>query len=492
MSGPSPHLSTKQPGHGMRWPAMGLLSASAVINLTNVAAMSEYGLGSVVLYLIPALVFLLPAAFVAAELGSTWPGGVFTWVHEAFGEKWAFCAAWQQWVQNVIFYPLLLSFAAGNLAFVVSPDLARSGPFNGAFVMVGFGLCAAVAMHGVRHASLFSVWSVLLGIVLPTALLSVLAVVYLVGGHGSAAPLGARDWVPPWSGIGGLVLVVGNFLAFGGVEVSAVHVREMRDARHGYPKAMVVMALLATSIFVFATLGVAVAVPRTRVDLSAGLIQAFETYLSTFGMRRVAPLIAVLFLVATLGTVLTWILGPNHSLLLVGRKGLLPPFFQRTNTHGTPTGLLATQAVLVALLALLFFFARDVNQVYWALDAMTTQLYIPMYGLLFLAALRLRRTQPDLPRGYRAPMLPVLAGVGLVACVLAFLVGFVPPKQLGVQNAAAYVARLAGLVLSLAAVPFVFYALRKPGWRQPPPRASHPGAGSGSRTGRPTPAKPEP
>lgn len=469
MAEPSPQPPASRHGQGMNWPAMGLLSASAVINLTNVSAMAEYGLGSVVLYLIPALVFLLPAAFIAAELGSTWPGGVFTWVHEALGEKWAFCAAWQQWVQNVIFYPLLLSFAAGNLAYVVSPELARSGPFNGVFVLAGFGLCAAVAIRGVGHASRFSVWGVVLGLVFPTVLLTVLAAMYLLGGHASATPLEASHFLPPWSGIGGLVLVVGNFLAYGGVEVSAVHVREMKDARHGYPKAMVLMALLATLIFVFSTLGVAVAVQSKDLDLSAGLIQAFETYLAVYGLKRVASVFALLFLLATLGTVLTWVLGPNHSLLLVGRKGLLPPFFQRTNVHGTPTALLATQTVLVALLALAFFVAKDVNQVYWALAAMTTQLYIPMYGLLFVSALKLRRTRPDVPRGYRAPALPLLAWVGIVSCTLAFIVGFVPPKQLQVKQPIAYVARLGGLVFTLAAVPFVLYARRKPAWRQPHP-----------------------
>ncbi|WP_404363050.1 amino acid permease [Corallococcus coralloides] len=448
---------------------MGLLSASAVINLTNVAAMSEYGLGSVVLYILPALVFLLPAAFTAAELGSTWHGGVFTWVHEALGEKWAFCAAWQQWVQNIIFYPLLLSFAAGNLAYIVSPGLALNGPFNGTFVLGGFGLCAAVALHGVGRASRFSVWGVVLGIVVPTVLLTVLAVVYLLSGHASATPLEASHLLPPWSGIGGLVLVVGNFLAYGGVEVSAVHVREMKDARHGYPKAMVLMALLATLIFVFSTLGVAVAVQHQRLDLSAGLIQSFETYLDVYGLKRIASVFGLLILIASLGTVLTWMLGPNHSLLLVGRKGLLPPLFQRTNAHGTPTALLAAQGVLVTLLALAFFVSKNVNQVYWALAAMTTQLYLPMYGLLFVSALRLRRTRPDVPRGYRAPALPLLACVGIVASVLAFIVGFVPPKQLKVKQPGTYVANLAGLVFALGAVPFVLYAHRKPEWRQPEP-----------------------
>ncbi|WP_147447212.1 amino acid permease [Corallococcus sp. CA054B] len=100
---------------------------------------------------------------------------------------------------------------------------------------------------------------------------------------------------------------------------------------------------------------------------------------------------------------------------------------------------------------------------------MTTQLYIPMYGLLFVSALKLRRTRPEIPRGYRAPALPLLGWVGIVSCTLAFIVGFVPPKQLKVEQPIAYVARLGGLVFALGAVPFVIYARRKPEWRQPSP-----------------------
>jgi len=40
-----------------------------------------------------------------------------------------------------------------------------------------------------------------------------------------------------------------------------------------------------------------------------------------------------------------------------------------------------------------------VSSAYWIFSAMTTQVYLIMYGLMFVAAVRLRRDQPDHPRG---------------------------------------------------------------------------------------------
>ena len=69
----------------------------------------------------------------------------------------------------------------------------------------------------------------------------------------------------------------------------------------------------------------------------------------------------------------------------------------------------------------------------------TTQVYLIMYLLMFVAAVRLRRKQPDHPRGYRAPMLVGLCGVGFAASLAALLIGFVPPSQFGGGSAGVYV-----------------------------------------------------
>lgn len=90
-----------------------------------------------------------------------------------------------------------------------------------------------------------------------------------------------------------------------------------------------------------------------------------------------------------------------------------------------------------------------------------------MYLLMFVAAVRLRRKFPDHPRGYRAPMLVGLCGVGFAASLAALLIGFVPPSQFGGGNAGVYFLFVAAGALGLGLlVPFLFYRLRKPSWKQ--------------------------
>ena len=73
----------------------------------------------------------------------------------------------------------------------------------------------------------------------------------------------------------------------------------------------------------------------------------------------------------------------------------------------------------------------DVSSAYWIFSVITTQVYLIMYLLMFVAAVQLRRKHPDHPRGFRAPMLVGLCGVGFAASLAALLIGFVPPSQFG-------------------------------------------------------------
>ena len=85
---------------------------------------------------------------------------------------------------------------------------------------------------------------------------------------------------------------------------------------------------------------------------------------------------------------------------------------------------------------------------------------------MFVAAVRLRKTQPDHPRGYRAPMITGLCGIGFAASLAALLIGFIPPSQFGGANTAVYIVIVAGGALGLGLlVPFLFYRARKPSWK---------------------------
>ena len=64
------------------WAALALMTVSSVASLRPAPTMAVYGLACVFLYVLPAIVFLIPTALVSAELASGWSGGVFRWVTE--------------------------------------------------------------------------------------------------------------------------------------------------------------------------------------------------------------------------------------------------------------------------------------------------------------------------------------------------------------------------------------------------------------------------
>ena len=121
---------------------------------------------------------------------------------------------------------------------------------------------------------------------------------------------------------------------------------------------------------------------------------------------------------------------------------------------------------MTTVIALGYAFIPDVSSAYWIFSVITTQVYLIMYLLMFVAAIRLRRNQPDHPRGYRAPMLIGLCGVGFTASLAALLIGFVPPSQFGTGNTGLYLLIVGGGALGLGLlVPYLFYRLRKPSWK---------------------------
>ncbi len=97
---------------------------------------------------------------------------------------------------------------------------------------------------------------------------------------------------------------------------------------------------------------------------------------------------------------------------------------------------------------------------------MTTQVYLIVYLLMFISAVKLRRSQPTVKRGYTAPALKFLCLLGFVASAAAILIGFVPPSQFENGGDAAYVGLiLAGTVLLGLLPPWLFLKFRKPSWK---------------------------
>ena len=108
--------------------SIALISLAAVLTLRGFPSVAEYGWSSIAFYVLGALFFLIPLALVAAELATGWPraGGVYAWVKEAFGDHSGFVAVWFEWVEDVVWFPPVLSFVAATLAYAFDPGLASN------------------------------------------------------------------------------------------------------------------------------------------------------------------------------------------------------------------------------------------------------------------------------------------------------------------------------------------------------------------------------
>src|SRR6476646_3554748 len=92
------------------WVALALMTTSSVASLRPSPTMAIYGLACIFLYLVPAIIFLLPTALVSAELASGWNGGVYNWVAEGISPKAGFFAVWCQFAMPIFYYPSLLAY----------------------------------------------------------------------------------------------------------------------------------------------------------------------------------------------------------------------------------------------------------------------------------------------------------------------------------------------------------------------------------------------
>ncbi|GAA4600610.1 amino acid transporter [Actinoplanes octamycinicus] len=449
------------------WVALALMTTSSVASLRPAPTMAVYGLASIFLYIVPAIVFLLPTALVSAELASGWNGGVYNWVSQGLSKPMGFLAVWCQFAMTIFYYPSLLGFVASTLAYVINPDLASSGLWTAIVIMVCYWTGVWVSSRGTKGVAGLASGGLIIGTLIPGVLLVVLGIAFLGQGNESAAPMTADHLLPAWAGLSSLVLIVNNFLSYSGMEMNAVHVSSLRQPGKEFPRAMFLAMGLVLLIFILPALAISWIVPADELSLTAGVMQAFDAVFAAFDSQWLTPILGVMLVAASLGGMLTWLAGPSRGLLLISRtEGYLPPYLQKLNKNGVQQNILVVQGLVTTVIALAYAFIPDVSSVYWIFSVITTQVYLIMYLLMFVAAVRLRRNQPDHPRGYRAPMLTALCGVGFAASLAALLIGFVPSSQFGGGSVWTYLAIVAGGALGLGLlVPYLFYRARKPSWK---------------------------
>lgn len=451
--------------------ALAMINVSLICSLRGLPTMAEYGMQIVFFLAITVIVFLIPVSFVSAELAAAFPkkGGVYSWVKEAFGEKWGFITQILQWVQNLVFYPTALAATAAVIAYLFNPALANNQLYNLVVIVVIYWAAILINLRGMKTSSRIATIGTILGIIIPGVILIVLGLVWVLSGQELALPVTLGSLVPDFGNVNNIIFLSGLFLFFAGMEVSGVHAMEVKNPQKDYPKAIFTSAIIVTIIFLLGALAIAFIIPASQISLTAGIMQTYQTVLAKFNMLWFLPVIVLLAAPGMIVQVSSWIAGPSRGLLVTAKNGDLPPFLQKLNKNGMPINIMMVQGILVTIIALVFILMPSVSSSFWVLTALAALLYLTVYLIMFAAAIKLRRSRPDVPRPYKVPGgkhgMWIWAGVGIAACVFAMFFGLFPPQGLDTGSFLSYILFLIIGFIIMFSIPLVIWHFRKPSWK---------------------------
>lgn len=142
---------------------------------------------------------------------------------------------------------------------------------------------------------------------------------YPLHGQSGSRNLHPDFWQEFTGAITGLVLIVSNFLAFAGIEMNAIHARELRNPQKEMPRAILLAFFMILLVFIPPTVAIWLVVPADSTSLTAGVIQAYAAFFQGFDMPWATPIMAILLIIGALGGVPT--VGPSTGLLFVGKAG---------------------------------------------------------------------------------------------------------------------------------------------------------------------------
>lgn len=453
---------------------LSMINVAAVVSLRGLPAEAEYGLSSIFYYLFAALCFLMPVSLVAAEMTTAYPqkGGVFRWVGQAFTPLFGFIAVFLQWLQNSIWFPTVLTFAAVSIAFVGPSEsgsvaLSSNVYYTLAIVLGVYWIATIVNLFGVKLSGAISKWGSIIGTIIPGAILILLGFWYLVSGGAIQMPMNTADLIPDLGNFNNLNLAVSIFLFYAGMEMSAVHIKDVKNPQRDYPRAIMIAAAITVALFVLGTLALGFVIPQDQINLTQSLLVGYNTLFSYVGIPWAGQVMALFLAVGVFAGVSTWIAGPSKGLLTVGRAGYLPKFLQKVNAHGIQSNILLVQAAIVTILCVFFVLLPSVQSAYQILSGMTVSMYLVMYILMFAAYLKMKSFGQLKQATFRAPLGWVWGIVGFLAACLALFLSYYPPSQIPIGSPTFWVASLIVGTLVGIGIPILIYALRKKSWIDP-------------------------
>lgn len=447
---------------------LSMINVAAICNIANLSITAQYGFACLFYYIFGAIVFFIPVGLISAELATGWPerGGVYIWVREAIGEKMSFVAIWMQWVENIIWYPTILSYTAATIAYVINPNLALNRMYIMIMILIFFWSITLINFLGMKISGWISSLCVIIGVFIPAIVLISIGTFWIALGNVSQVTFSLQSFFPNLTSIDSFSILAAIFLIFGGLEMSAVHAKEVENPQKNYPKSILLSAIIILLILSLGALSIATVVPKENIELASGTIEAVRFFLEKYNLSWLLHFVSFCMAIGALGMVSTWIVGPTKGILATARHGELPPILQKMNKKRMPINILFIQAIVVSILSLVFLYMPTVTATYRLLICLTAQLYLIMYVLMFISAIVLRYKRPDVKRKYRVPCKNIgmwtCSILGFSSSLFAIIFGLIPPKDF--EKPYFYTIFLIAGMAFFFIIPIILHAIKKPSW----------------------------
>ena len=446
------------------------MTASMVMAVYEYPTFATSKLHLVFYLLLGGFLWFIPVALCAAEMATVdgWEkGGVFTWTGKNLGKKYGFANLFFEFFEITVGFVTMIYFILGALSYVFDWPALNSNPmikFIG--VLVIFWILALSQFGGTKYTAKIAKIGFIVGILLPAAILIILALIYII--QGNPIYISSKDtFVPDFTKVNTLVVFVSFILSYMGVEASATHANEMDNPKKEYPLAMLLLVIVAIVVSTLGGLAIAAVIPQDQINLSAVVVQTFAVLLGHFTANNtiLVKIIALLLAFGVIAEVSSWVVGPTRGMIIAAEEGAIPKSWAKTNEHDVPVYLVIAQGIIVSIWdAVLTFGAGGSNLSFLAAMSLTVVIYLSGYILFFVGYIKAILGEGlngayQMPGG--KPVKIIVAIIGLATSIFAFFISFVPPTSIAgnaVQSHEYMWMLIISYVISLI-LPFAIYDL---------------------------------
>ncbi len=413
-----------------------LFCIASVLGPRWIAAAARNGQSSISLWILAAILFFVPTAFVVVELSTRFPeeGGLYVWTKEAFGDFHGFVAGWNYWAYTVFYFPGLLLASAAMSAYVGGAGTAWLAQDRTFLLVCSFTILIVAVFLNIIGLNVGKWLQNAGGVGTYVPLMMIVGVALLLWSRrGSVTHFTLAAMMPHWN------WDTVNFwpqlaFAFGGLELVSAMSEEVKNPQRIFPRAIFASGGLIALMYIAGTVAVLVMLPSEAVDPKSGVFQAISEGSTVLRMAAVGVIAALLVTVGNAGGVGSTVAGVSRIPFIAGIDRYLPAAFGKIHPRWkTPHISILVQAGISGVILLVAQINENTRGAYQILVDAATILYFIPFIYMYAAAIKLY-ARPDRKKNRSAVVIPggrfgvcLAAGLGLVVVGVGIVLSFVPP-----------------------------------------------------------------